>query len=148
MHKHLKTAQKHAPQHEFDQYLEYKLCAVIVKAGTPISTGFNNKKTNGFVEHYATKVRGVRDYCVSTHAEMDAVLKVRKNTDLSGCKIYVARILASDDLALARPCDICQDVLFSYGIKKAYYTISNDEYGVMTLNHDADGTFTTRSRRV
>ena len=139
MHKFLKLAEDLALNHTFDEGLEYQLCAVIVKAGKPISVGFNNRSTNGFVEHYANLARGLRDYCLSTHAEMDAVLKIRNKTDLKGTKIYVARIKASGGVGMARPCEICERILVNYGIKRAYYTISNNEYGVMRP-HGAEDT--------
>jgi len=62
MHKHLKTAAKLAYDHEFDEGLEYFLCAIIVKGGNILSVGFNKKSTNAFVEHFADMARGKRDY--------------------------------------------------------------------------------------
>ena len=103
MHKFLKLAESFGREHTYDQGLEYNLCAVLVKSGKPISVGFNNRATNQFVEHYANLARGKRDYCLSTHAEMDAVLKARNSTDLRGCKIYVARLL----------CVICFSIYYS-----------------------------------
>lgn len=128
-------AEKFALEHDYDSALEYRLCAVLVRGGGVISVGYNKKSTNGFVEHFADLVRGERDYCLSTHAEMSAVLRARGKTDLHGTKIYVARIRASGDLGLARPCQICYKILQSYGIKKAYYSITSDDYGTMRISH-------------
>lgn len=146
MHKHLKTAIKFAKAHEFDEGLEYYLCAIIVRGGNIISVGFNKHNTNGFVEHYADQVKGSgRDYCLSTHAEMSAVTLARAKTDLTGCKIFVVRLRApgaQETVGLARPCNICQNVLYAYGIKRAYYTIDDNNYGVMTItkhNNDTTG---------
>ena len=133
MHKYLKIASDNARNHTFDQGMEYHLCAVIVKSGKPISVGFNSFSTNAFVEHYANLSRGIRDYCLSTHAEMDAVLRIRNRVDLNGCKIYVARNLKKGGMATSRPCEICQNVLYNYGIKRAFYTINDNEYGVMRI---------------
>jgi hypothetical protein len=48
--------------------------------------------------------------------------------------MYVARMLRLDgSLALARPCEICQEVLKDYGIRRAIYTISDNEYGVLEI---------------
>ena len=135
MHKFLKLAQHNAYAYEYDEYLEYHLCAVLVKGGQVLSIGYNKQATNSFVEHFTDRVRGVRDYCLSTHAEMDVVLKARNVTDLRGSKIFVARVRRDGDLALARPCEICQEILYSYGVKRAYYTISNNEYGVMRVKN-------------
>lgn len=148
MHKFLKLAESFGREHTFDQGLEYNLCAVIVKSGKPISVGYNNRATNQFVEHYANLARGKRDYCLSTHAEMDAVLKARNSTDLRGCKIYVARLLKLGGVANSRPCPICEQVLFNYGIKRAFYTLSDNEYGVMRVcskENNSDRTFISGS---
>ena len=143
MHQYLKLAIKQANQHVYDSNIEYRLCAVVVKGGNVISIGFNQRKTNAFVEHYTDKIRGYeRDFCLSTHAEMHAVSQARANTDLRGCKIFVARIRPDKSptkhvSGLARPCLICQNVLYSYGIKKAFYTIDDYNYGVMKIiNHE------------
>lgn len=144
MHKHLDRAIKNALAHNYDDFLEYQLCAVIARGGSIVSVGFNKRQTNSFVEHYTDRVRGSdRDYCMSTHAEMDAVAQVRSKTDLTGCKMYVARIrpvgnLAGENLGMARPCEICQKVLWAYGIRRAYYTINDNEYGVMKIIGDDD----------
>lgn len=139
MQKYLQKAIKLAREHDYDEFVEYQLCAVIARGGNVVSVGFNHSKTNGFVEHYTDQIVGPdRGYSMSTHAEMDAVLSVRAKTDLRGCKIYVARVrppgnLDGDTLGMARPCSICQNVLWAYGIQRAYYTIDDNNYGVMKI---------------
>ena len=139
MHKHLKTAIKLGQNHKYDHSMEYELCAVITRGGTLLSVGYNKAQTNAFVEHYTDVVKGPeRNYSMSTHAEMDAVMSIRAKTDLRGCKIYVARIrppgnLDGEVLGLARPCSICQKILYAYGIRRAYYTIDDNNYGVMKI---------------
>lgn len=139
MQHYLKLAIKKALQHEYDINIEYKLCAIVVKGGNVVSIGFNQRKTNAFVEHYTDKIRGYgRDFCLSTHAEMHAIAQARTTTDLRGCKIFVARIRpilspTNHISGLARPCPICINVLNAYGIKKAYYTIDDNNYGIMKI---------------
>lgn len=130
-------AEKYALDHEFDEGLEYFLCALIVRGGSVVSVGFNKKPTNTFVEHYADVARGKRDYCMSTHAELDAVCKARAKVDLRGTKLYVTRIKPSGGMGLAAPCPICQHVLFNYGIRKAYYSIDDQNYGIMKVVNPA-----------
>ena len=138
MNKHLQYAIKQALTHEYEPNIDFHLCAVIVRGGNILSVGFNQRKTNAFVEHYTDKVRGGgREYCLSTHAEHSAINLVRKKIDLTGCTMYVARLRPSlskyGQLGLARPCHICQHMLLSYGLKKAYYTINDNKYGVMKI---------------
>lgn len=133
-----------ALEHDYEENIDYSLCAVLVQGGSVISVGFNNLNTNGFMEHFATKVKGHRNFCLSMHAECHAVYQARSKTDLRGAKIYVARIRPPKSLngkvGNARPCEVCQYVLGRYGIKKAYYTISDYEYGVMNVSKMNDHT--------
>lgn len=144
MHKHLKAA--FDLTHTCDSNLEFCHAAVIVGGGKVLSTGVNRWVTNSAVEHYTNRIRGPRDYTLVMHAEMDAVFKARAKTDLTGCKIYVARRRKDqpsgrkkNDQGLpgvSRPCPICEEVLRSYGIRRAYYTMDETHYGVMHLTKD------------
>lgn len=134
MNKFLRIAINCAHNYTYDEGLDYYLCAVLTKSNKILSIGFNKIQTNRFVEYYADRAKGMyRDFHVTTHAEMDAVMQVRHKTDLNGARIYVARSRKIGDTGLARPCLICQHMLHSHGIKRAYYTISDEEYGVMRI---------------
>lgn len=51
-----------------------------------------------------------------------------------GSVVYVARYsFGTHDLALAKPCPNCQKVLLSCGVKKVYYSIQSNEYGILYL---------------
>ena len=148
MNKYLRMAMSFACENKYDDALEYHLCAVIVRGGSVVSVGYNKKGTNSFVEHYGDLAKGERDWCLSTHAEMDAVLKARGKIDLRGCKIYVARRRKIDQAcAMARPCEICRHVLYNYGIRRAYYTISETDFGQMKIVNPAS-TFNSRSSHI
>lgn len=137
MNKFFRIALQNIINHDYGD-LEYHLCAVIVRGGSVVSVGFNKRNTNGFVEYYTDLARGQRDWCLSTHAEMDAVLQARSKIDLRGTKIFVTRkLLGNMKFAMARPCEICQHVLYNYGIRRAYYTIDDTTYGVMKIVNPA-----------
>jgi deoxycytidylate deaminase len=124
-----------AETNKYDEVVDYHLSAIIVRGGSIVSVGYNKANTNSFVEHYADRVKGKRNFCLSTHAEMDAVLRIRNKIDLSGCKIFVARRkLIDGSPGMARPCAICEEVLRSYGIKRAFYTIDDNHYGIMSIS--------------
>lgn len=117
MHKFLKLAFEEAKSHPYDRTLEYNLCAVIASGGKVMSIGFNHRGWNGLSEFY--KVQG---HASTVHAEIDAILLKRKKIRFEGAKIYVARVRSDGTVGNARPCEMCQHVLFNYGIKKAYFT--------------------------
>lgn len=49
----------------------------------------------------------------------------------TGSVVYVARRLKSMCYANAKPCSCCRLRMKSLGVKKAYYTISDNEFGVI-----------------
>lgn len=140
MNRFFRIALQNAQAHDYED-LEYHLCAVIVRGGSVVSVGFNKRNSNAFVEHYTDLARGQRDWCMSTHAEMDAVLQARSKIDLTGAKIFVIRkhqdIEKHGYFALAKPCEICQHVLYNYGISRAIYTIDDNNHGVMKITNPA-----------
>lgn len=142
MHRYLRLAMQYATDKDYGDQIDYHLCAIIVRGGSVISVGYNKHNTNAFVEHYADIARGRgRDFCLSTHAEQDAILKARNKVDLRGTKIFVARRLRLNGKpGMARPCPICENALNSYGIRKAYYTINEHQFGKMLIKPNGDST--------
>jgi tRNA(Arg) A34 adenosine deaminase TadA len=77
-------------------------------------------------------------HCNSIHAEVDAILNVRKKIDLTNSKIYTVRRLRSDtmenpNIGCAKNCPMCSAIIYNYGIKRSYYTIDNHNFGVMKV---------------
>lgn len=145
MNRYLRMAINQGMAHDYEDNIDYKHCAVLVKGGSVVSVGFNKMTTNSFVEHYTDMVRGPnRDYLLSTHAEQAAILQVRNKIDLTGCKIYVARIRPAQSkygkVGMSAPCNICEQVLMAYGINKAYYTIDDFSFGVTDIKKKMSGT--------
>jgi tRNA(Arg) A34 adenosine deaminase TadA len=66
--------------------------------------------------------------------ELHAEFRLTRKLDV-GATIFVARIYKKSRLwANARPCRNCRRMLKSRKVKKIYYTISNNEYGVIDLD--------------
>lgn len=130
----LDVAISQARAHVYEADLVACVCAVIYIGGKVISIGHNTKaRDSGLQRRYR-----VNPHCCSIHAEVSAVLSARRKTDLTGAKIVVVRRYRDDSeknphLGMARPCAMCQAVLFSYGIKRAIYTINNHEFGILNL---------------
>lgn len=63
------------------------------------------------------------------HAEYRLALKMDQ-----GSTVYVARVrLLNGEFAMARPCFECRKILTGKRVKRVYYTISNNEYGVLDI---------------
>lgn len=141
MSRFLEFAKQQATEHKYDDSMEYRLCAVIVSGGRILSVGYNKRNLNGFVRHYQSNVR---EFCCATHAEQDAVLSIRKKIDLTGSKMFVVRLNANGGYAMSRSCSMCVKVLRGYGIQKSYYSINNDQFGLLKLsknNQEEDRVF-------
>lgn len=136
--KFLRLAIKECVSHKFEDLLQCNLAAVIVRGGSVLSVGFNNTSRNSFVQYLSDFDLSGKPF-INTHAEVDAILKVRNKIDLTGCKIYVARYKPGQkEIGMARPCATCSIVLKRYGISRAYYTIDENHYGIMTVNSSTD----------
>jgi tRNA(Arg) A34 adenosine deaminase TadA len=136
--KFLRLAIKECVSHEFEDLLQCNLAAVIVRGGSVLSVGFNNTSRNSFVQYLSDFDLSGKPF-INTHAEVDAILKIRNKIDLTGCKMYVARYKPGQkELGMARPCATCSIVLKRYGIRRAYYTIDENHYGIMTVNSATD----------
>jgi deoxycytidylate deaminase len=120
MHKFLTAAYEFAKLHKFDDSLEYHHCAVIAKGGKILAVGYNYRGWNPLSEQYRTK-----EHTCTVHAEIAAVLSKRKKIRFEGAKIYVIRIKSDGNVAMSKPCEMCQHVLFNYGIKRAYFSVDN-----------------------
>jgi tRNA(Arg) A34 adenosine deaminase TadA len=51
-----------------------------------------------------------------------------------GAIVYVVRVARSGKLTIARPCKSCRRAMKHRGVTKCYYSINENEYGVIRLN--------------
>lgn len=70
--------------------------------------------------------------CKSPEPNAHAESRVTKKLNY-GSVIYVVRVLKNGDYANARPCKNCVRIMKLRGVKRCYYTITNNEYGVLIL---------------
>lgn len=93
-----------------------RMGAVILKGGRVISTGFNELRYS----KHNTREWG------SVHAEEAAIVKVIRRhgglAKLAGATMYITRIKKDGTTGLAKPCELCQELIDSVGIKKVFYT--------------------------
>lgn len=132
MKKLLDMAWKFARNHEFDPKMTFTHCAIVARGAKILGVGYNR-------HGWSSKQKG--KYCTrkqdsatcSVHAEVDALLKVASREDIKGSTVYVVRINRQNELAMSQPCEMCQAILREHGVKKAFFSISDNEnaYGVM-----------------
>lgn len=127
--KFLKLAFDLAKSYNFDKSMDYYHCAVIARGGKVLSIGYNSRKRNSIVEQYK-----VQEHTCTIHAEIAAILAKRKKIRFEGSKIYVVRIKSNGTVGMSKPCEMCELVLEAYGIKRAIYTVSETEYGVLRIH--------------
>jgi deoxycytidylate deaminase len=127
-------------QAELDDNLRYHLCAILTQGGKVISVGFNHSNSKSWAvrmrEHELCEGLTYKDIGYkNTHAEMDAIYKAirqRSFKSLKQSKLYVAR-LSGSNFAMARPCELCQAILFRYNVTKVVYTINPTQYGYLRI---------------
>ena len=73
-------------------------------------------------------------YIYSSHAEG----RVLQKMDVGGT-LYVSRVARVDyRFAMARPCPHCQRLIRAKGIKKVFYTVNSEQYGIWQVEKDED----------
>lgn len=103
-------------------------CIGIREDGTRVSSKNGNVEVHGFMKSH--------EFMPASHAEGRVLRKLGKNGI-----VYVSRLRRDGSLAMARPCGMCQVRLRSYKVKKVYYTINDNQYGVWFVNDDYDKIF-------
>lgn len=103
--------------------------AVLVKNGNVLAIGVNAMKNDPlYVDPQKRNVVPpnvlIMDM-MSVHAE-EAVIRANKE-EANNAVIYIARISAKGEPVLSKPCASCQKMLKEYGVKKAIWTIADDE---------------------
>lgn len=106
-YKYLNAAIEEAMNSEHPQW---KVGAIVVRSGRVLGRGNNKYRNNPSI---------VGKDGVSYHAEEVAI---RRAGSTEGATIYVARITRSGYVAIAKPCETCQELLELAGIQTAVWT--------------------------
>lgn len=110
----VRIATKRARESTFERA---KVGAVISKGHRILASGCN--EIRGY------KTRSPKKWEDSVHAEQRVILDLLRSGrqhELVGATLYVSRITKDGNLALAKPCSICQELIESVGIKQVFYT--------------------------
>ncbi len=113
---------------EHDADVTHQLCALVVSKSKVLSIGYNQPKTDPI---------SIDTTMQQLHAEMSAVKRCRPN-ELKGTTVIIARCRPSGKPGLAKPCEVCEDILRDRGVRKVFYTINSEdpehpEIGEMSL---------------
>jgi len=94
----------------------FRLGSVLVYKNRIVSAGVNSYKTHPVLAN--------RTPWPFLHAEQHAIIRYGID-NCEGLVLYVARVLKNNDLALAQPCDVCNDLIKEVGIKQVVYSIDD-----------------------
>jgi hypothetical protein len=128
----LKLAAKYAPSNEKDGRV-YFLGAVGIRDDGRIVHARNSAVLDTETKKKWSE-QNVYKRFPGSHAEVRLTKKLG-----FGATIYVARVArGSGELAMARPCECCQSVIKAFRVKKVYYTISHNQWGIWDPVRDTD----------
>jgi len=102
-------------------HFRIRMGAVVVRQHRVIGTGNNVLKSHPMMHKPGNFFR-----CI--HAEIAACLNAPRD-GLAGSLVYVARILKNGNAALAKPCEVCDDLMARFMVRRAYYTVDNTTFG-------------------
>lgn len=134
----LLQAKKKSLAHQYPEELDSRHCAFIVSGGRVIATGYN-KLSNQELRFAENPVS--RRPITCEHAELQAIMSIRKKIDLTNTKMFVVRVNRAKELCISRPCKHCAELIPKYGIKTVYYSISEAEYGVWNVKKQSNKQF-------
>ncbi len=108
---------------EFGYYHHFSF---IIWQGKILTWATNKKESTDKLIHGYTKGN-------KTHAEYEAVKKIRNHRDLSNIAVVNVRLNKQGDFRLSKPCRKCVDYLKGLGIKTVYYSTELDSFERLNL---------------
>ena len=95
--------------------------AVLTKGGSIINASFNKDNYTSFGSRFRSPLRGH----ATVHAELGCILGLPRDVT-SGADLYVCRINRKGELRFSKPCSMCHEALKHVGVKRVYYTTSDN----------------------
>ena len=131
----LERAKALAKTHEYEARLSYHHCALVIKGGKLIATGYNALNADlRFDPVLAKRARRLQN---ENHAEVSAILSVKNRETIIGSKVFVVRVTNDGKYAISRPCFLCQNVLHNFGVRSVIYSVSEYEFGTWRVHNPA-----------
>jgi len=107
---------------------DYRHGAVLVKGGSVLNTAHNKSNFSSFGRRF----RRAKNGKATVHAELGAILGLDRSIT-EGAVVYVARIGATGDFKLSKPCPMCHSAMKYVGVKRVVYTINSQITGSYKL---------------
>jgi len=98
---------------------KFRLGAILVHKNNIISVGTNSYKTHPLM--------AARTQWPYLHAEQHAIIRAGVD-NCEGLDLYIARVLKNNNLALSKPCNVCNKLIRDVGIKNVYYSTNAKEF--------------------
>ena len=103
----------------------FRLGAVIFKGDKVISFGTNSSKSHPIVKEYSRD-----ENKIYIHAEIHAILKAKD--EVKDADLLVIRLNKNDELCMAKPCDVCKQLIIDSNIRNIVYS---GEKGIFHHEH-------------
>ena len=116
--------------------VRHRMSCVAFKNGTIISKGRN---------HLRTKLGN--NIMPSFHAEVDTINRIKKKESSRKIDVLITRIDWNGCYANAMPCMHCTSIMLCKGIRRVYYTLSNDLIIVAKVKDLINNTYLTYSQQ-
>lgn len=95
--------------------------ALLVKGGSVINSSYNKENYSSFGKRFRSPTRGH----ATVHAELGAILGLSRGVT-AGADVYVCRINRGGEFRNSKPCAMCHLALKHVGVKRVYYTTSDN----------------------
>lgn len=114
----IKTAIQAAKDNKVQRPLPKMAC--VLTDGRNTVVGFNQRKSHPLQKRFNPH----NPKAIYLHAEVDAIRQAVRlvGADLSGFKMYVARVHRDGAEACAKPCRGCQSAILAFGIRHVEWT--------------------------
>lgn len=114
----------------YSDFAKARLGAVLIYKGKVMSVGWNSNKTSP-LQKSLNKFRHYELDCGEAHhtlhAEVACLTKAKDlDIDWSRASLFICRIKKDGSRGLSRPCQGCQALIRSLGIKNIYYTTNDN----------------------
>lgn len=105
--------------------------AALVQGNRVLNTACNDLRYTKFASRFLTNYQ-VKKGCASRHAELKSVLGISRQLT-QGADVFVVRVNWQGKFKLSKPCPMCMACMSYVGVKRVFYSIDEDNYGVIKL---------------